>query len=97
MNRRQFIERMATPPITPETLRQRRHRLGLEQAELAELLGVSANTVSRWELGKLTIANPRLLALAIDALLLRSIYVRVDPEKRTRQVELALAELLARK
>lgn len=51
-----------------ELLRARRVELGLEQAELAKLVGVSQQTVSRWERGE---ALPRrgrieLLANALD-------------------------------
>lgn len=36
---------------TPASIRRHRHRLGLSQADLGELLGVSTNTVVRWEAG----------------------------------------------
>jgi DNA-binding XRE family transcriptional regulator len=39
--------------LTPEELRERRRTLGLTQAELGEALGVTANTVARWERGAL--------------------------------------------
>jgi non-specific serine/threonine protein kinase len=39
-------------------LRSRRRGLGLTQAALAQTLGVSANTVARWERGELRISNP---------------------------------------
>lgn len=49
-------------------LRLRREALGLTQAQMAEELGVSANTVARWERGEMKIDNPRLLSLALAAL-----------------------------
>lgn len=40
--------------MTPEELRQRRKRLGLTQAQLAELLGRRSNSeIARWESGRL--------------------------------------------
>jgi len=36
---------------TPASIRRHRHRLGLSQADLGKLLGVSTNTVVRWEAG----------------------------------------------
>lgn len=38
--------------VTPERIRYFRKRLGLNQEELAELCGVDASCVSRWEIGK---------------------------------------------
>jgi DNA-binding transcriptional regulator YiaG len=37
--------------VTPASIRRHRLRLGLSQADLAQLLGVSTNTVVRWEAG----------------------------------------------
>ncbi len=39
--------------MKPATLRQLRRRLGLSQAKLAALIGVTSNTVARWERGEL--------------------------------------------
>lgn len=39
--------------MTPADLRRLRHRLGLTQAGFAALIGVTANTVARWERGVL--------------------------------------------
>jgi len=52
------------PPETlePTTLRVRRRALRLTQAELAERLAVSANTVARWERGELRVGHPRQVA-----------------------------------
>ena len=43
-------------------LRRRRRALGLTQVELAEHLGVSPNTVARWERGELGVSRPRQVA-----------------------------------
>src|SRR6266851_1506077 len=37
--------------LSPEQIRDQRHRLGLSQQVLADLLGVAASTLSRWETG----------------------------------------------
>jgi transcriptional regulator with XRE-family HTH domain len=39
-------------------LRTERQRLGFSQAKLADALGVTANTVARWERGEMKIARP---------------------------------------
>lgn len=44
-------------------LKERRERLGLTQDELARLLTVARNTISRWELGERSI--PSFLDLAL--------------------------------
>lgn len=54
--------------LTGEGVRAWRLAHGLEQAELAEMLDVRPNTISRWELGQRPIAHPRMLALALEAL-----------------------------
>lgn len=38
--------------MTPNQIRKLRSRLGLTQAELGKLMGLSARTVMRWEGGK---------------------------------------------
>ena len=52
--------------VTPADLRAWRDRQGLRQADLADLLGVHAMTVSRWERGPQKI--PPYLGLALEAL-----------------------------
>jgi putative transcriptional regulator len=41
--------------VTGEEVRALRKRLGLSQASLAALVGVTANSVARWERGELGI------------------------------------------
>jgi transcriptional regulator with XRE-family HTH domain len=49
-------------------LRERRQRLGLSQPQLAALLTVSKDTVSRWERGTQAIGTPGMLDLALRGL-----------------------------
>ncbi len=56
---------MATNEFAHLDLQSRRNSLRLSQAQLAERLGVSANTVARWERGELVIAHPRMLDMAL--------------------------------
>jgi len=48
--------------MTGTELRKERKRLGLSQAKLADALGVTANTVARWERGEMNIARPQIEA-----------------------------------
>ena len=48
-----------------KTLREKR---GLSQEKLAVLLGVTANTVARWERGELNIRHPKILEMALNEL-----------------------------
>lgn len=52
--------------MTGEELRTRRKRLGVTQTELAKMLGVTGNTIARWERDE--VAPPSLLGLALEAL-----------------------------
>jgi predicted ATPase/DNA-binding CsgD family transcriptional regulator/transcriptional regulator with XRE-family HTH domain len=52
----------------PADLRERRLRLHLSQAALAEALGVARNTVARWERNELEIRHPELVQIALDRL-----------------------------
>src|SRR5690242_15808489 len=52
----------------PLQLRDWRRAHNLTQAELAGLLGVSPNSVARWERGELPIRHPELIGLAIENL-----------------------------
>jgi DNA-binding transcriptional regulator YiaG len=49
-------EEVQTARVSPQLIRKLRTRLGLSQAELATLVGVSTNAVGFWEQGK---ARPR--------------------------------------
>jgi transcriptional regulator with XRE-family HTH domain len=46
-------------------LREMRQKLKLSQTELAEALGVSQVTISRWETDAMAIQQPEILRLAI--------------------------------
>lgn len=54
-----------------ETLKQKRENLGLTQAGFAEILGLTSNTVSRYETGTLEI--PKWMILVLEALEARKI------------------------
>ena len=58
----------AEPELTPARLRARRRALGLSQRALAQMLGVSANTLARWEQGQRGVGNPSMLRLALERL-----------------------------
>lgn len=49
--------------MTGREVRGIRHRLGLTQAELAERVGVTRNTVTRWELGLIGIRRSAIILL----------------------------------
>jgi DNA-binding XRE family transcriptional regulator len=51
--------------MTSQELYARRQRLGFTQARLADALGVSANTIARWERGEMRIARPQIIELAL--------------------------------
>lgn len=63
---------MTMSNITPRTLRARRERLNLSQSQLAVILDVHANTISRWERGTLSIKSSGAIDLAIGYLELLS-------------------------
>src|SRR5260370_2047879 len=56
------------PGVGPAELRERRTALKLAQADFGRLLGMSRNTVARWERGELAIQHPELVNFAIRAL-----------------------------
>lgn len=64
--------------MTPEDLRARRKALGLSQQKLAEALGVTQHTVSRWEEGKMKLSAPRSLWLDVEM-------KRVEREQRRKR------------
>lgn len=52
--------------MTPDELRARRKALGLSQQRLAEAIGVTQHTISRWEEGKMRMDAPRSLWLDVE-------------------------------
>ena len=54
--------------MTPADLRARRAALGLSQRALADRLGVTQGTLSRWEAGERVIEHAAMLTLALDRL-----------------------------
>lgn len=67
---------------TPEMLRQFRLDFGLTQENLHDLLGVTWQTLSRWERGVQPIRHQRLLYLALQTL--RGRLVRQGRSRRVR-------------
>src|SRR5690349_24568067 len=65
--------------ISASQLRARREELGLTQAGLGVALGVSANTVARWERGEVAIGNAALVGIALQQLR-RSARGRIRPD-----------------
>jgi DNA-binding transcriptional regulator YiaG len=51
--------------LTPKQIKQARINAGFHQKNIAELLGVSINTVSGWELGRHTIRPTTLILFKI--------------------------------
>lgn len=66
-------------------IRQLRERLGMSMAELAEKMGVTVATVSRWETGEALPVTSRMGALA-DALhcTIDELYGRAGPPEQER-------------
>jgi transcriptional regulator with XRE-family HTH domain len=57
--------------MKPEEICNYRQALGLTQEALASALGVSSDTVSRWESGQSQPEAPQMLELALEALEIR--------------------------
>ncbi len=58
---------MYSDGMTGQQLRARRQAAGLTQVELSERLGVTSNTVARWERNEVRITPP--MAMLIDLVL----------------------------
>lgn len=56
----------AAQDMTGPELRVRRKALGLPQVKLAELLGTTQHTISRWEEGKIELSPHRSLWLDVE-------------------------------
>jgi transcriptional regulator with XRE-family HTH domain len=54
--------------VTGDELRAERQARGLTQRQLAEALGVTTNTVARWERGEMAIKFPRMVAAVLAQL-----------------------------
>lgn len=54
--------------LEPDAIRARRSALKLTQASLGDLIGVSSNTIARWESGAVAIPEPaaRLLRVLVE-------------------------------
>ena len=86
--------------MKPEVIRQRRQNLNLSQADLAERLGVTSNTVSRWELGTATPEAAGMLTLAFRALELDAAFNAPDIQAaakrfRSRPISRGVKDLIA--
>lgn len=76
--------------MNPTELRERRQALGFSQERLAHALGVSANTVARWERGEQRVANPTLIRLGLDQLASQTdSRLSSDEGRRTRRARRA--------
>jgi transcriptional regulator with XRE-family HTH domain len=65
--------------MTADEIRAQRMALNLTQEELGSKLGVSGNTVARWERGEVVPESTKMLELAFEGLMAREI-LRTDPE-----------------
>jgi len=71
--------------MTPDELRTRRKALRFSQQGLAEALGVTQHTVSRWEEGKIALTAPR--SFWLDAEMKRIERKAHPPKRRARHQE----------
>ncbi len=67
-----------------EQLKQMRLGMRRTQAQFGELLGVSGNTIARWERGEMVPDSPRLLELALVGLQLEYGVAAMPTELRQR-------------
>ncbi len=61
-----FLHSVSFISMEKSELKKRRERLGLTQTRLARIIGISANTVSRYETGTMVI--PKNMELILEAL-----------------------------
>lgn len=59
-------------------MRDIRRRMDLSQVELAQRLGVTQNTISRWESGAVTMQHPVILEMALRHLEMEARGVKYD-------------------
>ncbi len=64
-------------------LKETRKELGLTQKELGELLGISGNSIARYEREELQPQHPKVLDMALS-------YLRLTPKTRDNIARLAL-------
>src|SRR6185295_18249588 len=62
------MSRSAEQALDGVELRARRRALGLTQAQLGTALGVSGNSVARWERAEVQMNSPALVLLALEGL-----------------------------
>ncbi len=96
-----FLRFLAAAPVAAEGFRTLRESLGISQAEIAEMCGVSRAAVSDWERGKASLPPAAVHALlgltmarlgrAEPAPLLGSDIARIRKALRMRQTDLAAA------
>lgn len=68
-----------------QKLKETRKELGLTQKEFGDLLGISSNTIARYEREELTPQHPRVLEMAIE-------YLRLTPKTKDNLSKLALSK-----
>lgn len=71
--------------MTAKQIKSYRMKLVMTQAQLAEALDVTANTVARWERGEAAPESPKMLLLALRALEIEHGIDRSGEIERTRQ------------
>ena len=75
-----------------EILKQTRQELGLTQKQLGKLLGISANTIARYERGEMQAQHPQVLSMAVDFLRLQ---MTPDLQKKVELLALSKEEFAA--
>ena len=70
--------------MNKQTIRELRTAAGLTQKQLAERVGVTANTVARWERGMVTVGTVATLQALADALGVQLNEIELPKRKPTR-------------